>query len=82
LSGGNGRANQVGGAFAQSTGSIAYITAPIGLRARVHGNFEAFAEAAYQRTVSGQFGLSHTGQFSGNGSERYGATFGISMRFQ
>ena len=82
LSGGNGRANQGSGAFAQSTGSIAYITAPIGLRARVHGNFEAFAEAAYQRTVSGQFGLSHTGQFSGNGTERYGATFGISMRLQ
>ena len=26
----------------------------VGLRARIYGNFEAFAEAAFQRTLSGQ----------------------------
>ncbi len=62
--------------------NIAYVTAPFGLRGRLYGNFEAFAEAAYQRTLSGQFGLSQTGQFSGNGDQRFGATFGISLRLQ
>ena len=80
--GGNPRQNNLTSALYQSTGSIMYVTAPVGLRARVHGNFEAYVEAAYQRTVSGQFGLSQTGQFSGNGSERFGATLGISMRLQ
>lgn len=75
----NVRANQLNNS---QNSSIVYFTAPFGLRARIHGNFEAFAEAAYQRTVNGQFGLSQTGQFSGNGSERFGATFGISLRFQ
>lgn len=65
----------------QDNGSLLYVTAPVGLRARIHGNFEAFAETAYQRAVSGQFGLSRTGQFSGNARERFGATFGISLRF-
>ncbi|MEO8500531.1 MAG: hypothetical protein ABI565_06420 [Vicinamibacteria bacterium] len=62
--------------------NIAYVTAPVGLRARLYGNFEAFAETAYQRTLSGQFGLSQTGQFSGNGRARLGATFGVTMRLQ
>jgi hypothetical protein len=78
--GGNVRTNQINNSFAQSAGDLVYVTAPLGLRARIYGNFEAFAEAAYQRTLSGQFGLSQTGQFSGNGTERYGATLGISMR--
>jgi hypothetical protein len=65
-----------------STSNIAYLTAPAGLRARIYNNFEAFAEAAYQRTLSGQFGINQVGQFSGNGRERFGATFGVSMRLQ
>lgn len=78
----NPRASQLNNTFVRSTGSIAYMTAPVGLRARVFRNFEAFAEAAYQKTLTGQFGLSQTGQFSGNGRERFGATFGLSMRLQ
>lgn len=66
----------------QNAGNVAYVTTPVGLRGRIYGNFEAFAEAAYQRTLSGQFGLSQAGQFSGNGTERFGATFGISLRLQ
>ncbi|MBK5257897.1 MAG: hypothetical protein JJE39_17875 [Vicinamibacteria bacterium] len=66
----------------QNAGNIGYVTTPVGLRGRLYGNFEAFAEAAYQRTLSGQFGLSQTGQFSGNSAERFGATFGISLRLQ
>lgn len=62
--------------------NVAFVSAPLGLRARLYGNVEAFAEAAYQRTLSGQFGLSHTGQFSGSENERFGATFGVSMRLQ
>jgi len=58
------------------------MTAPVGVRARVFRNFEAYAEAAYQKTLTGQFGLSQAGQFSGNERERYGATFGISLRLQ
>ncbi len=65
-----------------NSGNLAYVTAPIGLRGRLYGNLEAFAEAAYQRTLSGQFGLSQTGQFSGNQAERFGATFGVSLRLQ
>src|SRR5262249_6813078 len=49
-----------------------YVTAPVGLRARLFGNFEAFAEAAYQKTVSGTFALSQTGQFSGDQNGRFG----------
>lgn len=63
-----------------NAGNVAYMTTPIGLRARIHGNVEAFAEAAYQKALSGQFGLNQTGQFTGNGGERFGATFGISLR--
>lgn len=62
------------------TSNITYLTTPAGLRARIHGNFEAFAEAAYQRTLSGEFGLNQSGQFSGNANERFGATFGITIR--
>lgn len=80
--GGNTRTNQLNNVALRSTGSIAYVTAPVGLRARVFRNFEAYAEAAYQKTLTGQFGLSQTGQFSGNTRERFGATFGISMRLQ
>jgi hypothetical protein len=78
----NVRGNQINNALGHSTGSIFYVTAPAGLRARLFGNFEAFAEAAYQRTLSGQFGLSQAGQFSGNGSERFGATVGVSLRLR
>lgn len=60
--------------------SAFYLTAPAGLRARIYGNFEAFAEAAYQRTLSGQFPLNQTGQFSGDLNRRFGATFGVSLR--
>ena len=63
-----------------SSPNVAYVTTPFGLRGQIHGNVEAFAEAAYQRTLSGQFGLGQTGQFYGNGAERFGATFGISLR--
>jgi hypothetical protein len=63
-----------------STGSLTYLTTPAGLRGRVYGNFELFAEAAYQRTLSGGFAPDQVGQFSGNGNQRFGATFGISMR--
>ena len=62
--------------------SITYLTAPAGLRARIYSNFELFAEAAFQRTLSGQFGPNQSGQFSGNTSQRFGATMGISMRLQ
>lgn len=62
--------------------NIVYATAPVGVRARLYGNVEAFAEAACQKTLSGQFGLSQTGQFSGNGDSRFGATFGVSLRLQ
>lgn len=71
---GNVRANQLDSPFKQNTGSILYATTPVGVRAGVHGNFEVYLEAAYQRTLTGEFGLSQTGQFSGNGSERFGAT--------
>ncbi len=81
-SGGNARTNQINNSFYQDSGSLAYITAPAGLRARLYGNFEAFAEASYQRTLAGEFGLNQTGQFSGNRSERFGATLGISVRLQ
>jgi hypothetical protein len=80
--GGSVRGNQINNSLGQTTGNIVYVTAPVGLRGRLFGNFEAFAEAAYQKTLNGQFGLSQTGQFSGNGRERIGATFGISMRLQ
>ena len=62
--------------------NIAYVTAPAGLRARLYGNFEAFAEAAFQKTLSGQFGVNQVGQFSGNANQRFGATFGVTMRLQ
>lgn len=79
---GNTGVTSLNNSLYQSGANIAYVTAPLGLRARLYGNFEAFAEAAYQRALSGQFGLNQTGQFSGNGSERYGATFGVSVRLQ
>lgn len=68
--------------FTQNSGSLFYFTAPVGLRARIYGNVEAFAEAAFQRTISGQFALNQTGQFSGNGRERFGGTVGISLRLR
>ena len=80
--GGNARTNQINNSFNQSSGSLAYVTAPAGLRARLYGNFEAFAEASYQRTLAGEFGLNQAGQFSGNRTERFGATLGISIRLQ
>lgn len=80
--GGNTRANQLDNVALRSTGAIAYVTAPVGVRGRVFRNFEAYAEAAYQKTLTGQFGLSQTGQFSGTEGQRFGATFGISMRLQ
>lgn len=67
--------------FTQNSGSLFYLTAPVGLRARIYGNFEAFAEAAFQRTLSGQFALNQSGQFSGNGRQRVGGTVGVSLRF-
>lgn len=80
--GGAPRANALDSSLGNSTGAIAYVTAPVGLRARVFRNFEAFAEAAYQKTLTGQFGLGQTGQFSGNERQRFGATFGLSLRLQ
>lgn len=80
---GGTRGNQIdNGAFYQNAPNIAYVTTPFGLRGRLFGNVEAFAEAAFQRTLSGQFGPTQTGQFSGNGDQRFGATFGISLRLQ
>ncbi len=43
--GGNVRTDQMNNSFAQNTGSLVYFTAPLGLRARLYGNFEAFAGA-------------------------------------
>lgn len=65
-----------------NTASITYLTTPAGVRARLYGNFELFAEAAYQRTLSGSFGPDQIGQFSGDANQRFGATFGITMRLQ
>jgi len=73
---------QFDSSYAQNSGSLFYFTAPVGLRARVFRNIEAFAETAYQRTMAGQFGLSKSGQFSGSGGQRFGATFGVSLRLQ
>ncbi len=64
------------------TSSITYLTTPAGLRARLYGNFELFAEAAYQRALSGKFGPDQRGQFSGDGNHRFGATFGVTIRLQ
>jgi len=63
-----------------ASSSLTYLTTPAGLRARVYGNFELFAEAAYQRTLSGNFGPNQPGQFSGDANGRFGATFGLTMR--
>lgn len=73
--------NQVYG-VSQSYPDLVYVTTPAGLRARVHGGFEVFAEAAWQHTLSGEFAPNQTGQFSGNPSSRFGATLGISLRLQ
>lgn len=88
-----GGVNQTGGVVGQSNVSASansfdryyqpqafFVTAPLGVRARLYRNFEAFAEAAYQKTLTGQFAQSQTGQFSGDQYARFGATFGISMR--
>ena len=80
--GGVGGASQFESSYTQNSGSLLYFTAPVGLRARLYGNFEAFAETAYQKTMSGQFALNQTGQFSGNGRQRFGATFGVSLRLR
>lgn len=75
-------AGQFETSYRQNSGSLFYFTAPVGLRARIFGNVEAFAETAYQKTMSGQFALNQTGQFSGNERQRFGATFGISLRLR
>ena len=75
-------ANQVQGVTAQTYPDLVYVTTPAGLRARLYGNFELFAEAAYQRSLSGGFGPDQRGQFSGDANQRFGATFGITMRLQ
>ena len=69
-----------GSSVVYNTSDLSYITAPVGLRARVYGNFELFAEAAYQKALSGQFAPDQIGQFSGDANQRYGATFGLTMR--
>ena len=74
--------DQFGSTLGGSSRSLFYVTAPAGIRAQIYGNVEAFAETAYQRAVSGQFGQNQTGQFSGNTGERFGATFGISLRLR
>lgn len=74
--------NQINNSVYQNVGNVFYVTAPAGVRVRVHGNLEAYAETAYQKAIAGQFGLSQTGQFSNNGNERIGATFGLSFRLQ
>jgi hypothetical protein len=79
--GGPGSSTQFGSAL-QPAANIVYATTPVGVRARLYGNVEAFAEAAYQKTLSGQFGPSQTGQFTGNGDRRFGATVGLSLRLQ
>lgn len=79
--GGSRGTGQFETSFTQNTGSLFYFTAPVGLRARIYGKVEAFAEAAFQRTISGQFALDQTGQFSGNGRQRFGGTVGLSLRF-
>jgi hypothetical protein len=68
------RANQ------QNLENVAYATTPVGLRVRLFGDIEAFAEGAYQRAFSGRFGYATWGQFHGNDRARYGATFGVSLR--
>jgi len=73
-------ATSVNNAAYYSTSSLTYLTAPAGLRGKVYGNFEVFAEAAYQRTLSGQFGANQPGQFSGDANRRFGATLGLTMR--
>lgn len=75
-------ANQVQGVTAQTYPDLVYMTAPAGLRGRIHGGFEAFLEAAYQHTLSGEFAPNQAGQFSGNPASRFGATLGISLRLQ
>ena len=62
--------------------NVTYVTAPAGLRARLFGNLELFAEGAYQRTLAGEFGPNQVGQWSGDGNSRLGATLGITMRLQ
>ena len=73
--------NQAYNLAAQSQ-DLVYVTAPAGLRARIHGGFEAFVETAYQRALSGEFAPNQAGQFSGNPASRFGATLGISIRLQ
>ncbi|MEO8358948.1 MAG: hypothetical protein ABI672_02865 [Vicinamibacteria bacterium] len=73
------QSNQINNLY-QNVGNVFYVTAPAGVRVRVHGNVEAYAETAYQKALSGQFGLSQSGQFSNNGRDRVGATFGLSLR--
>ena len=64
----------------QDFGNVAYATTPVGIRVRLFGDIEAFAEGAYQRSFSGRFGRATWGQFHGNDRARYGATFGVSLR--
>jgi hypothetical protein len=80
VNGGTVPNNTVSSSNYYSTSSLGYLTAPAGLRAKVYDNFELFAEAAYQRTLSGEFGANQAGQFSGNANRRFGATFGLTMR--
>lgn len=77
---GGTRGNQRSDSLYQNLPNILHLTAPVGIRGRVFGNFEAFAEVAYQKALSGEFGTSQTGQFSGNGATRFGGTMGISLR--
>ncbi|MBX7186132.1 MAG: hypothetical protein K1Y01_13410 [Vicinamibacteria bacterium] len=65
-----------------SNATVTYVTTPVGLRARLFGNLELFAESAYQRTLAGEFGPNQVGQWSGNSNSRFGATLGITMRLQ
>jgi hypothetical protein len=82
VNGGTAPNNATGSPYYYSNSSLTYLTTPAGLRAKIYGNFELFAEAAYQRTLSGDFGPNQPGQFSGDASQRFGATLGITMRLQ
>ena len=82
ISGRNGTSANSSSTLSGNRGSLAYVTAPVGLRARVHGNFELFAESAYQKTLAGDFVGQQTGRISGDTDQRFGATFGLTMRLR
>ena len=82
VGGPNGTVSNSTGSLSANRGSMAYVTAPVGVRARVFGNFEVFAEGAYQKTLAGSFTGRQSGRISGDDGQRFGATFGLTMRLR